>query len=273
MGKQSKHEYFDFMMRFWRGKLPVDGTFFARSLLTLLILYEIQVISHFYLSLVGGSIFIPVITKLLIFLATLLICIWLVVGALRSMKTSENSNAISKARYVYGGGLIVSIGIYVFSMKLYYMVYLFMPMDGYVHIAIHGESKSFDKSIVSRISDETIEINGVFQIGLTKEVMKYFENYPNIKNVKLNSIGGSASEGNKLHALLKTKSVTTYTTTNCASACTLVFMAGKKRLMVGKGKLGFHSASNVDIRKVKDTEIELLINVLNFRMVRTETYP
>ncbi len=85
-----------------------------------------------------------------------------------------------------------------------------------------------------------VKISGGIRFGLTNEIKKYFDKYPNIELVHLDSIGGRILEGHKLSAYLKSKKISTYIAKTCNSACIDVFLAGKYRIIDEKAKLGFH---------------------------------
>lgn len=86
-----------------------------------------------------------------------------------------------------------------------------------------------------------LEIKGGISFGLTNIVKGYFESYPNIKTVHLNSPGGRVLESHKLYNYLKYKNVDTYTTTGCQSACVNIFLAGKNRYIKNGAEIGLHS--------------------------------
>ena len=88
-----------------------------------------------------------------------------------------------------------------------------------------------------------LEIYGGIRFGLTKEVQKYFNDYPNIKVLHLNSLGGRVSEAKKLSEFLTKKKLITYTSTGCYSACVNIYMAGDIRLINKNAYLGFHQSS------------------------------
>ncbi len=49
-------------------------------------------------------------------------------------------------------------------------------------------------------------------------------------------------EGFLLHDFIRDRKLTTYTSTQCLSACTISFLAGIKRYLADNARLGFHSA-------------------------------
>lgn len=88
-----------------------------------------------------------------------------------------------------------------------------------------------------------MELAGGMPYGTTDAVRQILDTTPRIQVIHLNSSGGEAHEGYELALLIKERHLVTYTSTTCASACTLAFIAGKQRYLGQNAWLGFHSAS------------------------------
>jgi hypothetical protein len=89
-----------------------------------------------------------------------------------------------------------------------------------------------------------LEILGGFKYGLANDVAKIMRASPQVKVVHLNSVGGRLGEAKTLARLIRTKGLTTYTSSRCVSACTIAFGAGRERwIKAGPNRLGFHRGS------------------------------
>ncbi|MBK8071758.1 MAG: hypothetical protein IPK34_06925 [Ramlibacter sp.] len=88
-----------------------------------------------------------------------------------------------------------------------------------------------------------IELAGGIRHGTAAAFGQALASAPGVKVVHLNSQGGRMGEAFRIHRLVKARGLTTFTAVDCASACTVIFLAGKQRLLSEKGRLGFHSAS------------------------------
>ncbi len=88
-----------------------------------------------------------------------------------------------------------------------------------------------------------IEIAGYIGFGLTKEVRRTLDANPKVRLVHLNSSGGRVVEARALRDLIDSRKLSTYTSSGCASACTLAYAAGQKRLIASNAQLGFHQYS------------------------------
>lgn len=88
-----------------------------------------------------------------------------------------------------------------------------------------------------------LELAGGLRSGSADKLAQFLDAGPAIKVVHLNSTGGLVSEGLRIHRLLKERKLTTYTATECASACAIAFLAGAERYLGANGRIGFHGAS------------------------------
>lgn len=256
-------ESFTYLKRYWMGRIPIDGVLFARIILLCLIFYQIDRYSTIYMHyFIITNLSLLFLADLLMSLGMIFTTIWIAVGTFRSI-INKNNNNFSKKRYFYGSLLICTSVI--LASYIGWHNNIIERTEHHIYQIYYGKDPLFDESIVSKVSDEEIEINGEFIFGLTNEVANYFTKYPNIKTVKLNSLGGSLIVGHNLHAFLKSKSVTIYTTTGCESACVYAFLAGTKRIMYGKYKLGFHSARNTYAEKFEGTDTGKFIDALHYR--------
>jgi hypothetical protein len=89
-----------------------------------------------------------------------------------------------------------------------------------------------------------MELAGDMPEGTTAAIKKMLDTHPTINVIHLNSNGGELREGYRLSELIRQRHLTTYTSTICASACTIAFLAGSPRYLAEDAWLGFHSSSN-----------------------------
>jgi hypothetical protein len=75
---------------------------------------------------------------------------------------------------------------------------------------------------------------------LTDDFLKILRASPQIRVVHLNSIGGRIGEAESLNKVIRERSLSTYTSSHCLSACTVAFSGGRERWILRRAKLGFH---------------------------------
>ena len=88
-----------------------------------------------------------------------------------------------------------------------------------------------------------LELAGGMPFGTTDALIKFLDAAPAVQIIHLNSQGGRIYEGYQLYKTIKERNLSTYTSTDCASACSLAFLAGRERYLGEDGRLGFHSTS------------------------------
>ena len=100
-------------------------------------------------------------------------------------------------------------------------------------------------------------VSGFIEFGISGDVQSVLDRNPNIKVIWLEGPGGRLIEGRKLRDVILAKQLSTFSRKNCASACTLAFIAGQHRTLYPGGKLGFHRLRNIsledDAKRVQTT--------------------
>ena len=103
------------------------------------------------------------------------------------------------------------------------------------------EEERAAKYAIDLLDDGTrIRLAGSFELGVTKKLRALLERHPDATLLELASPGGNTYEGRGIAKLVLTYGLDTQVDADCFSACTLAFMAGKRRLLGPNGRLGFH---------------------------------
>lgn len=71
---------------------------------------------------------------------------------------------------------------------------------------------------------------------------KILEENPETQIIQLESLGGYIEPARRIAKLIKGRGLDTYTSTECASACTFLYIAGGSRYLDFDGALGFHQS-------------------------------
>ncbi|MCC5987576.1 MAG: hypothetical protein JJT95_07830 [Pararhodobacter sp.] len=86
-----------------------------------------------------------------------------------------------------------------------------------------------------------IDLQGRIDFGITAELSALLEDAPGVRTLRLQSPGGRVAEARGLVTLVKRFALATTARGDCASACTLVFIAGHSRELAPGARLGFHA--------------------------------
>src|SRR5258708_32829027 len=87
---------------------------------------------------------------------------------------------------------------------------------------------------------QEMEFTGGITFGTAKEFDRFIDALGGLKLVHLNSRGGRISEAQKMGEIIRRHSLSTYVSGDCLSACTIIFLNGRDRLINAKSRVGFH---------------------------------
>src|SRR5262249_34921729 len=94
---------------------------------------------------------------------------------------------------------------------------------------VAGDKKTGNRTLKILPDGAELELSGGITFGITDEVRKILDIAPSVKVIHLNSWGGRVAEARKLRDLISERRLITYTSTTCASACTIAFLGGRQR--------------------------------------------
>ena len=160
---------------------------------------------------------------------------WQVVG---TWKSATNYQIQNPKKY---WGLAAKVVLVLAVLRtLYALGYTGIPqIKEYYEIYAGDESVGKHNFRVLRNGQE-LEFTGGISFGVAKEFAQFLTAMGALRTVHLNSIGGRISEAQRIGALVKAKGLDTYVVGQCLSACTIVFLSGRNRLIAPGAKLGFH---------------------------------
>jgi len=96
-----------------------------------------------------------------------------------------------------------------------------------------------------------ITVSGRFEPGLEKRFREVLDRASNVQRVRLYSGGGYVSVAGAIRNDIAERRIDTFVDSQCASACTIAFLAGQRRIVTHNARLGFHRFS----RQGKDTGV------------------
>lgn len=236
----------NYFVSHWRGELSLPISFWVNGLILNILIY-IFIIAVLANIEIANSTILYSLAAIFVWLATLPVYVWQIVGGWRSANRWELKHYgktrfvgvkffcwASAAKYCFFAGIINTIILYcntgIPQISEYWKIATGKdPIGTYQLRVIHDASE--------------LEISGMITFGLVSEVEKTLEAQPTIKIVHLNSLGGRIAEARKLRDLILKRGLSTYTATECSSACVIAFAAGKERLIDPEAKLGLHQYS------------------------------
>jgi hypothetical protein len=85
-----------------------------------------------------------------------------------------------------------------------------------------------------------LEFSGGITFGVAKEFASFVDALGSLELVHLNSRGGRIEEAQRIGNIIKAHDLNTYVASACESACTILFLSGRQRLITSESKVGFH---------------------------------
>lgn len=109
------------------------------------------------------------------------------------------------------------------------------------------------QAILSLSGDgRSLQLRGPIGMGDASRLKKLLAEAPQVRLFELASPGGRVYEAERMVELIRQRGSATRAIGDCASACTLVFLAGTQRQLMPGAQLGFHRASSGTYNPVFD---------------------
>lgn len=198
------------------------------------------------------------------------LAVWQVVGLYRTNRRKYQTNNSHLMYWPINCLMIIYVGYIALQVPTQYANYLdlgFKRLDG----------QEITASPTYTTDEYGIYIDGSITDGAAKRFQKHVgDKGRSLDTVYLNSVGGVIEEAIAIGEYIRKKRLNTVINGECSSACTLIFLYGKNRIMPTGSTLGFHASSfagqkstlgtgymAVELRKrgVPETFIEKAINV------------
>ncbi len=232
----------NFIVRHWRGELPLAVSYwvigFGGTLLNQFVLFAID----------RWAPLVPLRAEHLLaveFAAswglTLAITVWQVVGTWRAATRYIGARHAEGRRGGWGtvakavlvASCIATAGTIVRSA-------IPQAMETY-EIAVLGDPTIPSYGIRVMRDGSEAEFFGGIRIGATEALRAVLDRNPRVHVLHIDSGGGRFVEAERMADLVRARRLSTYVSGTCASACTLVFPAGRERWLGSKAELGFHA--------------------------------
>jgi hypothetical protein len=95
-------------------------------------------------------------------------------------------------------------------------------------------------------SGAELQVSGEVTFGLADRLQEELDAHPNVSRIRLESVGGDIGEASRAAEIISARELDTVVSRKCVSACTIMFVAGKRRTVEKDAKLGFHAARSPD---------------------------
>jgi hypothetical protein len=91
---------------------------------------------------------------------------------------------------------------------------------------------------------QTLHLSGEYQRGIGHAFNERLKDLRDVRVIELAGPGGSEYEGFLIAEAIERRNLDTHVRDDCASSCTLAFVAGRERTVAKEASLGFHAGSS-----------------------------
>lgn len=230
----------NYFMRHWRGQLSLGVSYWVNSVL-LGNLAPVALVAGIA-SLEAGdatSLRVGAVLSLVAVALLSLLNLWSTVGVLRAAVDHPER----------GGRLAWSLVVFILvGVQLFTLFITFSRKDslaGYADLwQIANGHDTIPASDVALAPDGlSVRLSGPIGSGSVERLRQVLDHAPQATVLRLDSPGGRMFEGNAIAREVKRRHLDTWAEDECASACTLVLLAGHERLTTRTPQVGFHRAS------------------------------
>ena len=225
----------NYFLRHWRGELSLPKSYWLNgTVFGLVVGAALGMLMWAGIPRIGERPIFWLTVMILARVFALLFQIWQAVGVWRSATRYKASG-----HSFWGGAAKTAI-----SLGLAYVAYSSVFVTGPQFIGIYdiatGDALVGPHQFRVVADGKVLEFSGGISFGVAKEFETLLGAMGNVTTVRLNSIGGRILEAQKMSDMISARGLSTDVMQSCLSACTIVFLGGKERLLFDGARLGFH---------------------------------
>ncbi|MBR1092483.1 DUF4339 domain-containing protein [Bradyrhizobium manausense] len=242
----------NFVARHWRGEFPLGISYWVvGNLSNIFAVFVIGLAT----ALNQGSYdpFRLFLFYVLVWAFVTVLAIWQLVGIWRSAQRRRDERLAMGKRAVWAGiaKLVVCLGV---LNTAFVLIRTGIPqISEATSVAFFDDPRIPPYAIKLLNNGSEVEISGGIKFGLSNDFERILNASSGVRTVHLDSVGGRIGEGKKLNAMIRGRGLDTYVQARCLSACTLVFVAGRQRVLKKGAQLGFHRAAFAGDDKLDDS--------------------
>ena len=247
-----------YILRHWRGELPLPLAFWVNFLLLYQALEMLEPLV--WPPFLENETLVTIAVTGFIVLTKLVVFPWQLVGVIRTCSSRIRSGSgrdwAMLAQYAMAASLVYSI---VLSLNSYQALQVYHERQAILRRPPPQPGYTLRLLTESRL----IHLVGPFEIGITHRVEEMIRQNPGIRGIILDSDGGQIYEGRGIALLIRKNRLDTYSLESCASSCTTAFVAGVERVLGEQAKLGFHQYKthsvipSIDVANEQDRDMEI----------------
>jgi ATP-dependent protease ClpP protease subunit len=225
----------NYFLRHWRGELSLPTSYWVNGAVLTTIATVVLMVGVEQMTRSNYSLRTISIATFACLLFSVIAWLWSVVGVWRSADHHVERGGASVWATV--AKFMVVVGFIAMANQL--TNNLLPMMKEFALIAI-GKDPFGKVDVKIATNGQSVIVTGQFGEGSAAEVQKILDAAPSATSLVLHSNGGRILEAQRLARIVRDRRLNTYVESQCASACTYVFLAGRERAATPSARIGFH---------------------------------
>jgi ATP-dependent protease ClpP protease subunit len=225
----------NYFARHWRGELSLPKSYWVNGVVFGLIVgAAVASIGYGVNSRGEAQPVVWMVTLIATWVIVALFTMWQAVGVWRS---ATNYKAGGKR---FWGGLAKTVTVLGVVNLAFNCLFVGTAQLAGIYEIIDGDARVGAHQFKVLANGQMLEFSGGITFGVANELNGFLSAMANVRTVKLNSMGGRILEAQRMSDLIRARGLTTFVAQDCMSACTIVFLGGKERVVLPAARIGFH---------------------------------
>jgi len=225
----------NYIARHWRGELSLPVSYWLNGILGAVVVgATVGVLAYAINQQSDAQPVLWLFSLIATWTSAALLTIWQAVGVWRSATRYRQ-----RGKRFWGAAAKALVLLGVAQLAANFVMVGTAQMAGIYEI-VSGDARVGPHEFHILANGETLEFSGGITFGVTQELERFLNAMAGVRSVRLNSTGGRILEAQKMSDMIRSRDLATVVAVDCLSACTIVFLGGKERLMLPGARLGFH---------------------------------
>jgi hypothetical protein len=225
----------NYFARHWRGELSLPKSYWVNGLVFGFIVgAAVAALGYAVNSRSEAQPVLWMVTLIGTWVIVALFTMWQAVGVWRS---ATNYKAEGKH---FWGGVAKTVTVLGVLNLAYNCLFVGTAQLAGIYEIIDGDARVGAHQFKVLANGQMLEFSGGITFGVANELNGFLSAMGNVRTVRLHSMGGRILEAQRMSDLIRAKGLTTFVAQDCMSACTIVFLGGKERVVLPAARIGFH---------------------------------
>jgi hypothetical protein len=225
----------NYLARHWRGELSLPKSYWVNGIVFGFIVGAAVAALGFAVNSRGeAQPVVWMVTLIATWVIVALFTMWQAVGVWRSATYYKMSGGR------FWGGLAKTVTVLGIVNLAYNCLFVGTAQLAGIYEIIAGDARVGPHQFKVLANGQTLEFSGGITFGVARELEGFLNAMGAVRTVRLNSLGGRILEAQKMSDMIRARGLTTFVAQDCMSACTIVFLGGKERVVLPAARIGFH---------------------------------